>query len=329
MKRSRKNRKTSLAPVAIASGVALAGAALGYAYVELMTSIVARRRNETLSRVVTRCTTPKKVRNDHTYDYLGDLAQKLKNLPTSPITIQSHDGMTLKAHYYPAKHPKRLLILVHGWHSAWYKDFCASAPFFHEKDCDLLMIEQRCHGESEGKYISYGIKERYDILSWLTWAESHLPRLPIYLCGISMGASTVLMTAGLPVEHRVRGIIADCGYTTPRNIIQSAMKKPLKAAANPTLLAVELNCRRKGNWDMSEYSTLDAMAQNTSIPILFVHGDADDFVPCEMTLQNFEACRAPKEIFIVPRAGHGLSYVVDPEGYQAKVLGFFAKYDKE
>ena len=319
---------TWVKPLAIAGGVALASAAVGYAYVELMTSVVARRRNEALSRVVTKCTTPKKkAKPSPNYDYLKDMAEEVKALPTRPVSIQNSEGMTLKAHYYPAANPKRLLILVHGWHSEWYKDFCASAPFFHESDCDLLMIEQRCHGESDGKYISYGVKERYDILDWLTWAETHLPRLPVYLCGLSMGATTVLMAAGLPIEGRVRGIVADCGYTSPHDIIQTTLKKTLKGASSPTLFAVEMNCRIKGNFRMDEYSALDAMAQNTNIPVLFIHGDADDFVPCVMTLENFEACQAPKEIFIVPGAGHGLAYVVDPEGYKKRVLNFFAKYD--
>ncbi len=321
-----KKAKASPAVRALCVGgaVALGSAALCCAYVELMTSVVARRRNPALARFVEVCTTPPAER-DH--GKLSEAAIAAKELTTLPVSLVNSEGLTLRARYYPTKDPKRLLILFHGLHSAWYRDFGAAIPFFHESGCDLLMVEQRCHGESEGKYISYGIKERHDVLTWLDWAEKHLPPLPIYLGGLSMGAATVLMSTGLPLAGRVRGVIADCGYTTPHDIIHMTMKKTLRVATAPTMLGVELNCRIKGNWRMKEYSTLDAMRENTSVPVLFIHGDADKLVPCEMSLENFEACRAPKEIFIVPHAGHGLAYATDPEGYSARVLSFFAKHD--
>ena len=321
-----KNNRKAVKALTLGSAVALGGTALACAYVELMTSVIARRRNALLAEFTERCTTPPAER-DH--GKLSPAATAAKALTTLPVSLCNPEGLTLRGRYYPTTNPKRLLILFHGLHSAWYRDFGAAIPFFHANGCDLLLVDQRCHGESEGEYITYGIKERYDVLSWLSWAEQHLPPLPIYLGGLSMGASTVLMATGLPVAGRIRGVIADCGYTSPRDIIDMTMKKTLKLASPLTMVCVEANCRIKENWRMREYSVLDAMAVNTHTPILFIHGDADRLVPCDMSVESFQACRAPKELFVVRGAGHGLAYVTDPAGYEQHVLDFFSKHDPE
>jgi fermentation-respiration switch protein FrsA (DUF1100 family) len=219
------------------------------------------------------------------------------------------------------------VILAHGWHSRWDMDFSASAPFFHDRGCNLLVIDQRCHGDSGGDLISYGIEERYDILAWLDWLDAHHAGLPVYLCGVSMGAATVLMTAALPVASRVTAIIADCGYSTPDEIVKLTVGKALGGMTAPTLAAVNLNCKLRGGFTLGSASPIEAMARNTEIPCLFVHGDADDFVPVRMSIENFYACRAPKELFIVPHAGHGMSYLVNTEGYRQRVLDFFRAWD--
>jgi pimeloyl-ACP methyl ester carboxylesterase len=243
------------------------------------------------------------------------------------VAIRSREGYVLRAHWYPAKDAKRTVILAHGWHSDWYVDFSASSPFLHDHACNLLLIDQRCHGESGGDLISYGIAERYDILAWLDWLEEHHGGYPVYLCGISMGAATVLMAAGLPIAGRVKGIIADCGYSTPHEIVELTLKKNVGGLAAPTLAAVNLNCKLREGFTLKDYSPIEAMAVNTEIPCLFVHGDADTLVPWRMSLENYYACRAPKDLLIVNGAGHGLSFLVDPDRYKQKVLDFFAAYD--
>lgn len=319
MKRSTA-KKAALCAGLTVGGLALAAGAL---YTEIMTTVIARRHTpmtDKLTEIATGTTTP----TDPVHD---EWAQRLKDTPTDLVEIRARDGMVLRAHRYRAENPRRVMILAHGWHSAWNRDFCASSPFFHDNDCELLLIEQRCHGQSGGGLISYGINERYDVLSWLEWVEANIPNLPVYLCGISMGASTVLMTAGLPIAGRVAGIIADAGYTTPKEIISETVGKAIGKVAAPTVAAVSLNCRVREGFGFSDYSTVEAMAQNKDVPVLFIHGDADDFVPWRMSLENYLACQAPKELWIVPGAGHGLSYVVDTPTYQKKVLNFFAAHD--
>lgn len=318
------NHKTARIATGISlavGGVALAATAL---YTEIITSVVARRRSPMTDAIVAAATGNA---SDGLDPSIHEKARALRELPLEQVTIRSHDGYVLRARWYPAENPCRTVILAHGWRSSWNVDFSASSPFLHANGCNLLLIDQRCHGDSGGDLISYGIEERYDILSWLDWLEANHPGTPVYLCGISMGAATVLMTAALPVDRRITGIIADCGYSTPDEIVGLTLKKSLGKLTAPTVAAVNLNCKLRAGFTLKKASPIEAMAVNTEIPCIFFHGDSDDFVPLRMSLENFYACRAPKELYIVHNAGHGLSYIVDPEGYQKKILDFFAAWD--
>lgn len=319
-------RAKSAAGIAAGVGLALGGAALATAalYTEVMTSVIARRRTPHSDAVIAMATGSEPAPLDPA---IAAMAQALKDAPTETVAIRSYDGYVLRAHWYPVENAKRVVISVHGWHSEWNLDFSASSPFLRECGCSLLLIDQRSHGESGGDLISYGINERRDVLSWIEWLEQNHPGLPVYLCGVSMGAATVLMTAGLPIAGRVCGIIADCGYSTPNEIIKLTLKKNIGGLAGPTLTAVNVNCKLRGGFTFQDYTPIEAMVQNKDVPCLFVHGDADGVVPWRMSLENYYACRAPKELLIVNGAGHGLAFLTDPERYKQKVRDFFAAYD--
>ncbi len=323
-KRSSKQSKAARIATGIGlgvGGVALAGAAL---YTEIMTSVIARRRSAGTDAIISLASG--KAPDDHEPIY-EEWAQRLKDTPTELVELRSHDSYVLRAHWYPVEGAKRIVICAHGWHSRWNLDFSGIGPYLHDQSTDLLFIEQRAHGQSGGDLISYGIKERYDVLTWLEWVEQNHPGRPIYLCGVSMGAATVLMTAGLPIAGRVAGIIADCGYSTPQEIIHITMEKPLGKLAGPTLAAINLNCKRREGFTFKDYTPIEAMAANTEVPCLFVHGDADKLVPFRMSIESFYACRAPKDLLIVHGAEHAMSFVVEPEVYKQKLLDFFAAYD--
>ncbi len=321
MSKKRKCTRIAARTGLVLGGVALAGAAL---YTEIMTSVIARRRRPSTDAIIAMATG--KPTDDHDPIY-EEWARALKDTPTELVEIRSHDRYVLRAHWYPVEGATRTVIAAHGWHSRWNLDFSGIGPYLHEHGCNLLFIEQRSHGESGGDLISYGIRERYDILSWLDWVEAYHPGLPVYLCGVSMGAATVLMTAGLPIAGRVAGIIADCGYSDPQEIIKITLKQPLGGLSGPTLAAVNLNCKRRENFTFKDYSPVEAMARNTEVPCLFIHGTEDKLVPWRMAMENFYACQAPKDILIVNGAGHAMSFVVEPDAYKQKLLDFFATYD--
>ncbi len=302
-------------------GVALAGAAL---YTEIMTSVIARRRTPGTDAIISMATGSQPDDHDDIYE---QWAESFKVSVTETVELRSHDQYVLRAHWYPVEGAVRTVLCAHGWHSRWNLDFSGIGPYLHKNQCNLLLIEQRCHGESGGNLISYGIRERFDILTWLDWLEDNHPGLPVYLCGVSMGAATVLMASGLPIAGRVAGIIADCGYSDPKEIVKLTLKKSIRGFSGPTLAAVNLNCKLKDKFTFGDYSPIEALTSNTEIPCLFIHGDADKLVPWRMSMENYYACQAPKDILIVSGAAHAMSFVVNPEAYKKKLMEFFATYD--
>lgn len=257
-----------------------------------------------------------------------EAGKELERCGCRDVQIQSHDGIPLVGHWYHNPNAKRIIVAMHGWRSSWLNDFGMISAFLHENECSVLYAEQRAQNNSGGEYITFGLMERYDCAQWVKWVnDQYEEALPVYLAGISMGATTVLMAAGLELPENVRGIVADCGFTSPRAIWKHVAEKNLKISYGLHDTMVERMCRQKIRMGPEEYSTLDAMAV-CKVPVLFVHGTDDDFVPVTMTYENYQACAAPKELLIVPGANHGMSYGVDTAAYQKEILQFWEMYDK-
>ncbi|MCR5587326.1 MAG: alpha/beta hydrolase [Lachnospiraceae bacterium] len=240
--------------------------------------------------------------------------------------IKSDEGLTLHAKYLPANDPKRTIILCHGYRGSAFGDFAYISRFLHENQCNLLFIDQRCMGESEGEYITFGAKEKYDIANW-AWYVGLKTDLPIYLYGQSMGGSAVLMSSGLLLPPNVHGIISDCAFHD--------MKNQLKTMANDwfhlkriniLLFRVNIFCKMFANFQMNEADTTKALQKNTR-PILFFHGTKDTYVSFKNSVKNYELCRAPKDLVLVNDARHLCSAYVEPNLYRKNLLKFFNKYD--
>lgn len=239
------------------------------------------------------------------------------------VSITSNDGLELKGNLICAKNPKRTVLCVHGFRGQGICDFGAVCSFYYEQDCNLLIIDQRSHGASDGRYITFGIKERYDVASWTSFLNEKLgDKLPIILDGVSMGAATVLMASGLELPSNVRGIIADCGFTSPREIFKHVAKEYYHLPSFPLIPIFGLLCRTVAGFNMDDTNTKEALAKNTR-PVLFVHGESDRFVPSYMSRENYEECKADRYIETVPGAGHGQSYLVRMEQCQEKLKEFF------
>lgn len=244
------------------------------------------------------------------------------------IAMTSHDGLKLVAYYLPApKESRRVLILMHGYRNegiVW--DFSGLVKFYHEQGYHLLVPHQRAHGESEGEHICFGVKERYDLAQWTEYISRRFERrCSIFLSGISMGGATVLMATGLKLPGQVKGIIADCGYTSPWDIFAYVLGKDCHLPKFPFLYAADYICHRKAGFHFQECSAVESLRRNR-IPVLFIHGGRDAFVPARMSWKNYEACAAEKEIFIVDRAAHGTSHLVEPEEYRRRVVKFMEKW---
>ena len=260
-------------------------------------------------------------------EQMDSFQRRMLDLPQKTVRIKNRDGLTLVGHWLPVENATRTLLMMHGWRSSWLNDFCGIVPFLQDCGCNLLLVEQRGQGASEGAYIGFGVLEQHDCLDWVhALQETLCPHLPIYLVGISMGATTVLMASGHPLPDQVRGIVADCGFTSPAAIVSCCVKSGFPQLRGDLLPMFNLAVRRRAGYRLDAYSTLTALRDNVK-PVLFIHGEADTFVPVSMTLENYRACRAPKELLLVEGAGHGLSYVFDHEAYQQALKAFFARYD--
>ncbi len=257
------------------------------------------------------------------FKILEAAGQKLARCDTEEVEITAHDGITLAGHWYSPKSPKRVIVAMHGWRSSWSQDFGLIAPFWHENDCAVLYAEQRGQGNSGGKYMGFGLLERHDCLDWIDFVnERTFGTLTIYLGGISMGATTVLMAGGFELPENVLGIVADCAFTSPHAIWKHVVESNFHLPFGVYRLAADDLCKRKINVAANSYSTMEALS-NCKVPVLFIHGTDDTFVPIEMTYENYKVCQAPKKLLAVPGAEHGMSYLVDEKSYQKAVTEFW------
>lgn len=249
--------------------------------------------------------------------------------PMQECRIKSMDGLWLHARYLPAENARRFVLLSHGYKGSSFGDFAYTARFLHEHGCNLLFIDQRCCGQSEGEYITFGAKEQYDVRRWAYFiARRNRNRLPIYLYGESMGAAAVLMASGHKLPREVRGLIADCGFCSMKGQLQDIAANWFHLHwVGLLLFRVDLFCRHLAGFCMGDADTARAMQKNRR-PVLFFHGEKDTYVQPQNSRRNYELCRAKKELVIVPEARHLCSAYEQPKLYQKKLLSFFETYDK-
>lgn len=258
-------------------------------------------------------------------DQMVTWIRETRALPHEDVSIVSFDGLTLCGKYYEYAPGAPIELMFHGYRGNAERDLGGGVQRCFTLGRNVLLVDQRTSGNSEGHVISFGINESRDCLSWIDFIIDHFGKdAKIILTGISMGAATVMITAGKPLPENVIGVLADCGYTSAQDII----KKTIREMHLPPNLAypfVKLGAKIYGHFDLEETSPIEAM-KNCQRPIIFIHGEADDFVPCDMSKRNYEACTAPKAILTVPGAGHGLAYLVDRDAYYKTLLGFSEEY---
>jgi len=250
--------------------------------------------------------------------------EKMLPEPFEEIRISSYDGLQLYGRHYQMYEDAPVVIFFHGYRSSSVRD--GNGLFDLCKRCgyNILMTDQRAHGKSEGKLITFGIRERRDVLSWIDYVlERCGKKTPILLTGISMGAATILMASNLNLPDNVKGIIADCPYSAPKDILKSVMKS-LKLPAGFFYVLTKWSARIFGGLNLEEITAKEAVEEST-VPILFVHGDDDRLVPCQMSQECYDACASEKRIVFVKDAGHGLSFCVDAKRYEKEVLEFMQR----
>lgn len=242
------------------------------------------------------------------------------------VSIKSHDGLTLNARIIPCvgrEKPRAVILMMHGYRSNPLHDFGGSARDFAEKGFILCMPSQRAHGDSEGSHLTYGVKERYDAVRWCRFLADKYAHLPIIMCGISMGSSTVLMASSLPLPESVVGIIADCGYTTPAEICKKVMTQDMHLPAFPLYYTAQIFLRLFAGYSFNDASAVEAVSK-TKLPVMLIHGTDDVFVPFEMGERIRDSIKSPCFFVAAAGAGHGESYLTDREGYEKAFCEFIS-----
>ena len=249
-------------------------------------------------------------------------ARQTRALPHEEFIITSFDGLPLHGNFYEYAPGAPVELMFHGYRGSAERDLPGGVQRCFAVGRSALVVEQRCSGKSGGHTITFGVNEHRDCLAWVDFAVKHFgPDVKLILTGISMGASTVLMAAGNPLPENVIGILADCGFNSARDIIQKVIRQ-LGLPPKISYPFVKLGARLYGGFDLEETSAEEAMKKCT-LPVIFFHGEDDDFVPCDMSRINYEACIAKKRLVTIAGAGHGLSYAIAPQQYLAELREFF------
>ena len=239
--------------------------------------------------------------------------------------LTSEDGLTLKAHYFPRDGSHRYAILCHGY-GGNATQMSAYARRFYNMGCSVLVPDARAHGQSEGTYYGMGWLERRDVLGWADQLIAADPDAQILLFGISMGGATVMMTAGEELPGQIKCIVEDCGYTSVWDEFSLQLKSLFGAPDFPLMYTTDLVCRLRAGYGFQEASAVEQLKQ-AEVPMLFIHGEKDTFVPYSMLDQVYNACASTdKEKLSVPNAEHGAAAAIDPDLYWSTVETFCSKH---
>ena len=254
-------------------------------------------------------------------EQIVDWVKMVRTLPHETFSICSYDGLTLRGNYYEYKKGAPVELLFHGYRGCAERDLCGGVARCFALGRNALIIDQRAGGSSEGHVITFGIREHRDCLSWVDFAIAHFGNdAKLILTGISMGAATVMMAAGTDLPKNVVCVLADCGYTSPSEIIKKVIGD-LKLSPTVFYPFIKLGARLFGRFDLEKTSPLEAM-KRCRVPVIFIHGDTDAFVPFEMSQRLYDVCTAKKAFLAVPGAGHGLAFPVDQTAYLKALSDF-------
>ncbi|MDT2662669.1 alpha/beta hydrolase [Enterococcus hulanensis] len=239
--------------------------------------------------------------------------------------LTSTDGLKLSAYYLPAeKDQHKTVIIAHGY-MGQASDMPQYAKIYHDLGYNVLMPDARGHGKSEGDYIGFGWHERKDYLQWIDRVVKKDPQSEIVLHGVSMGGATVMMTSGEKLPDNVKAFVEDCGYSSVKGELNYQLKQMFNLPSFPLIPVTSLVTKIRAGYFFGEADAIKQLNKNKR-PMLFIHGDQDDFVPYSMLAEVYTATKGPKEQYVVHDAKHAEALSSNPSMYQKKVTEFIQKY---
>lgn len=256
------------------------------------------------------------------HDVIRAYVLEMRSLPCREFEITSFDGLKLYARYYEQRAGAPIELMFHGYRSSAERDLCGGIRRCFEIGHNAFIVDQRACGKSEGSVIGFGITECRDCLDWVDLIVREFGSdISIILTGISMGAATVLTASGEPLPDNVIGVLADCGYTSAKDIICKVIRD-MKLPPRLLYPFVKLGAKIYGGFDLEQKSPITAL-QKCTLPVIFFHGEADGFVPCYMSEQNYEVCKSTKKLVTYEGVDHGLCYLAKPQEYLKTARDFF------
>lgn len=250
------------------------------------------------------------------------------------VSQMSFDSLKLHATFFPAldgyvdktdvaSGKKKAVICFHGYTSKGMSDYIGLSDYYLKRGYAMLLPDARAHGESEGEYIGFGCLDRKDALVWVNWVIQELgENVEIILHGTSMGGATVLMASGLELPPQVKGIVSDCGFTSPKEVFTHVLNSMYHLPAFPVIQGADIMNKKLAGYGMDECNAKREVA-HAKVPILFIHGSNDTFVPARMCDEIYDCCASPKKKLIVEGAAHAESYYKDTEKYEQALNEFF------
>ena len=261
-------------------------------------------------------------------DEMRGMIRRMAAEPCERVSITSRDGLKLRGRLYLRGGPEAPIDLCfHGWRATGLRDFSGGGLFLLGERHNVLLVDQRAQGDSEGRTMTFGVMERWDCLAWLEYIQNR-PELrgPVTLYGVSMGAATVLLTSALPLPGNVRCIIADSPYSSPAAIL-GKVSRDMGLPEKPALAMMRFGAALFGGFSFDGVNCMEAV-KHTRVPILLIHGEEDRFVPLEMSREIAAANPEMIRLVTFPGAGHGLSYLTDTDRYRHEVSEFCRRAQK-
>ena len=249
-------------------------------------------------------------------DNLISTMKTVRAMPCEKFQIKSFDNLTLCGRYYETKKGAPIELMIHGYRGNSETDLSAGVLRAMELGHNVLLVDNRASGYSDGHVITFGVNESKDCLAWVDFIIHKFGKdIKILLTGISMGASTVMIAAGNEnLPSNVIGVVADCGYTSGEEIIKKVIRK-MHLPVKLFYPLIYLSARIFGRFNLNDASAINAM-RNCKIPIVFFHTEKDAFVPAQMSRENYEACTSTKKyLSISPEGEHGMCYILNKNEY--------------
>lgn len=260
---------------------------------------------------------------------LGKIAKEgmayLKSLVYEDVYIQSFDHLNLHGYLFMLnKDSKKFVIGVHGFQSHALNEFAPHVHYYEEQGFNLLLVDDRVHGHSEGEYITMGTKDRLDVLNWTKYlVDNYGEDIEILLHGVSMGAATVLNTSSLEaLPKQVKGIISDCGFSSARDAFANQIATLYKVNPSFIMHVCDFYVKHYAGYKLDDVRPIDEV-KKARVPILFVQGGVDFMVPKQMALDLYEACSSKKKLVLVEEANHAESIAINPDAYHQGIEELF------